>query len=200
MGTRGFVGFVAGGTEKVAYNHWDSYPSGLGLDVLGWLRDADPERTRLEAHALRVVAADSVPTAEDVAALRPWTDLGVGGQSADDWYCLLRGTQGDPGATLQAGVLVDAGQFPRDSLFCEWGYVVDLDRDVFEAYRGFQTEPHDRGRFADRPPWRDEPSFTGDVYYPVALAASWPLGALPTEEEFLAALLGPDGEGEGDGD
>lgn len=38
MGTRGFVGFVIDGQEKIGYNHFDSYPDGLGVDVLSWLR------------------------------------------------------------------------------------------------------------------------------------------------------------------
>ena len=34
MGTRGAIGFRLDGVDKVAYNHFDSYPSGLGADVL----------------------------------------------------------------------------------------------------------------------------------------------------------------------
>ena len=38
MGTRGIVGFVSGGQEKLTYNHSDSYPSGLGVAVLEWAK------------------------------------------------------------------------------------------------------------------------------------------------------------------
>ena len=47
MSTRGFIGFVIDGTEKIAYNHYDSYPSALGLNVLHWLHvepQAEPEQ------------------------------------------------------------------------------------------------------------------------------------------------------------
>ncbi len=37
MGTRGAVGFVLDEKEKITYNHFDSYPSGLGCDVLNYL-------------------------------------------------------------------------------------------------------------------------------------------------------------------
>lgn len=188
MGTRGFVGFVADGVEKIAYNHWDSYPEALGVGVLTWLSGCDLDRVRLQARALRVVAQDSEPTEEDVRRLARWTNLTVGARDEKDWYCLLRETQGRPGEILEAGVLCDAGQFPRDSLFAEWGYVVDFDASVFEAYRGLQKQPHSRGRFASRETWTyGSPTTT---YYPVALAVSWPLGDLPTEEEFLDALKG----------
>ena len=81
---------------------------------------------------------------------------------------------------LAAGVIEDAGDFPADSLFAEWGYVIDLDGDgMFEVYEGFQKSPHDKGRFAGME--RD-----GD-YYPVALRARWPLANLPDEASFLEA-------------
>lgn len=37
MGTRGAFGFRLNGQDKVMYNHFDSYPGGLGNDVVKWL-------------------------------------------------------------------------------------------------------------------------------------------------------------------
>lgn len=37
MGTRGAIGFYKDGNEKVCYNHFDSYPTGLGEDLISWL-------------------------------------------------------------------------------------------------------------------------------------------------------------------
>jgi hypothetical protein len=186
MGTRGFVGFVVDGTEKIAYNHSDSYPSGLGTDVLGWLRKAHLGAARRQAAELRAVEADSKPSPEDIERLRGYADMGVGTQQVDDWYVLLRHTQGNPAAMLDAGVIEDASQFPADSLFAEWGYVVDFDEETFEVYQGFQNAWHSKGRFAQLEP-RDR-SHSGETYYPVALIASWPLHALPTDETFIAAV------------
>jgi hypothetical protein len=186
MGTRGFITFAVDGQNKTAYNHFDSYPDGLGVEVLRFLRDASHAAVRKQAQALRVVTDKDKPTAEDVAHLQPWTDMGVGNQSTDDWYCLLRETQGDPAAMLEAGVIEDASGFPANSLFAEWGYVIDLDGDGrFEVYEGFQHSPHNRGRFA---------GMTGgsDGYAPVALRAAWPLAQLPSEAEFLSATESSD--------
>ena len=37
MSTRGIYGFHINGTDKLAYNHADSYPQQLGLNILGEL-------------------------------------------------------------------------------------------------------------------------------------------------------------------
>jgi hypothetical protein len=39
MGTRGTWGFVLDGEEKLTYNHFDSYPDCLGVEVLDALRE-----------------------------------------------------------------------------------------------------------------------------------------------------------------
>lgn len=182
MSTRGFVGFVAEGKTAIAYNHSDSYPAWLGAQMYEWLRTADLADAKAKAAALRVVAPDSDPTGEDVEALRKYYNPNVGGDSEHPtWYQLLRETQGDPAAMLDAGVIEDASKFPADSLWAEWGYVADFDAGRFEVYRGFQHSAHSEGRFAQM-------ERTDNDYYPVRLIASWPLDALPTAAEFDAAL------------
>lgn len=191
MSTRGFIGFVADGTEKIGYNHYDSYPEGLGVDVLGWLRNAlttHPEVLVKQIQALRVVDGDTEPTDQEIEQFKATYDATVGGRSErPTWYQLLRGTQGNPAAILRAGVIEDAGNFPGDSLFAEWGYVIDVDSRTFEVYRGFQDSSHTKGRFAQRPV-----ADTG--YHPVALAQSWPFDGLPTDDAFIAAFAGDDDE------
>lgn len=199
MGTRGFVTFVIDGDEKTAYNHRDSYPDGLGLSVLRWLR-TENDRTAATgaqdwlraitdaARSLRVVSPDSSPTAKDIERLRQWSwnrarhggnkDL----RDGQEWYDLLHETQGEPGLILEAGVIEDAGTFPQNSLFAEWGYVIDLDAGNFEVYEGFQRARHSKGRFAGKP--------GADGYSPVALKASWPLSELPDDSAFMAAAEG----------
>jgi hypothetical protein len=200
VGTRGFIGFVVDGTEKIAYNHWDSYPSGLGNDMLEWLLssavlDGGIEAARDSARALRVVEPDSTPSADDIERLKGFANLNVGEQTTADWYALLRETQGNPRLMLEAGVIEDAGQFPCDSLFAEWGYVVDFDAQNFEVYKGFQKAPHDKGRFAGREPYQPDHHPVVE-YWPVALVASWPLGALPDEKTFVNTVDPSADEGE----
>jgi hypothetical protein len=198
MSTRGFLGFVIDGQEKIAYNHSDSYPEHLGVNVLGWARFAatNLDKVRELAVALRVVSDNDQPTDKDIERLAQFHNPGVGDRTdRPTWYQLLRETQGSPAAVLQAGALEDASGFPADSLFAEWGYIVDLDAQTFEVYQGFQKERHDKGRFASRP-FDDKPSASGDTYYPVALTASWPLKDLPSGEDFVGAFYSAEDDDE----
>src|SRR5690242_2104256 len=108
MGTRGFITFVIDGEEKTAYNHFDSYPGGLGIDVLAWLRGVHLPHVREQVEALRVVEPDSEPSDEDIRALKRYYNGNVGGPTdRPTWYQLLRETQGHPAAMLSAGVIED---------------------------------------------------------------------------------------------
>lgn len=150
MGTRGAITFVAGGVEKTVYNHFDSYPTGLGVTVLDWLRSPswDLATVRAQVEALRLVDDSDEPTPEEREQFAHLADPGV--STGRDWYSLLRETQGEPAAILEAGVAGDATGFPLDSLFCEWAYVIDLDQETFEVYEGFQRSGPVAGRWADR--------------------------------------------------
>ena len=181
MSTRGLWGFAVGGEVKVTYNHSDSYPSGLGDEVLKFAHGITPE-VRERAGGLHMVNQDGKPTPEEIKRLAWYANRRVGSQQIEDWYVLLRETQGDPVATLDAGVMIESRAFAADSLFCEWGYVIDLDENRFEVYRGFQHAPHTEGRFA-----ADE-RHDGE-YWPIRLVASYPLDAL-TEELDEGALSG----------
>jgi hypothetical protein len=204
MGTRGVTGFIIGEQEKISYNHFDSYPDGLGLATLRFLNrffEGDTiEGLREKAEAIELVSNDKPPTPEQVGELSKYSDLKVSERSEQDWYCLLRHTQGEWQAILDAGYIEDAHHFPEDSLFCEWGYIINVDERTLECYRGFQTEKHDKGRFAGR---NDNPYTSGNVagrpttYYEIALVETFPLDDLPNEVEFVELLEGSVSDGEG---
>ena len=80
---------------------------------------------------------------------------GVAAKSGDEWYSALRHLQGDLRAYLTLGVAPTVEMdWAKNSLFCEWGYLVNFDERTLEVYRGFQTRKHSNGRFAD---FDDEP-------------------------------------------
>lgn len=199
MGTSGFMGIVVDGKQKIGYAHWDAYPAALGCDTLDALRTLlaeDRKGARKRAQALKVVTQDTPPTPDEQRALARFADQGVSTKALDEWYVLLRRTQGDLGAVLDAGYVEDASQAPYDSLYSEWGYLVDFDAKVFEVYKGFQTRPHAQGRFATGS-GPDRLKVLGRNYYPCALIGAWAFDALPTNAAFVAQT-DPEEEDEND--
>lgn len=192
MGTRGSTSFVIDGTTKTGYQQFDSYPSGVGDTVLTFIRKVMDEgrldEVKEQVRALRVVDDTVKPSAADIKRLKEFHDDRVSTGSEEEWYSLLRNTQGDPEAILRAGVIEDASEFPeKNSLFCEYSYVLDFDAEVFEVHRGFQQHPHNKGRFSHQNASDDwEPSYAGETrYYSVALAASYKFDNLPPSHETL---------------
>lgn len=177
MGTRGALCLVVNDQEKTIYNHFDSYPAGLGRTVLEWLRKELEHEWALaeKVRSLRPVP-NTDPTANDLTRLWEFHDAQV--STGTDWYSVLRRTQGDPAAILKAGLYEPADDFPLDSLFCEWAYVVDVTERQFEVYKGFQKNP---SRVAGR--WAELPGLNG--YAPVTLVDGWSFDGLPDDDEFL---------------
>lgn len=190
MGTRGFTGFRIGGVNKIAYQQFDSYPDGVGAEVVTQLRSmiqaVGVDGIRKLATDLK--KAEGKPTEEQIIALQKagYVDLQVSTQKTDDWYCLLRKTQGSPYDILQAGIFEDSEYFAADSLFCEHGYLINLDDEKLEYFVGFQKAAHTQGRFCNMV--KPSENRIADDYHPVALKLEIPFADIVRE--------GGKGEGE----
>lgn len=181
MGTRGIMAFAIDNVIKVTYNQYDSYPDGLGLGMLNFCRRLHKDNDLFNEYAekarrLRTVSDDATPTPGDFERYGHLRDSGV--STGSDWYALLRHTQGNPALALDAGVHQDSRPFAADSLFCEWGYVLDFDVRTLEVYEGFQHSRHDQGRFAHLQ--------SRDTYYPIRLVKTYSLDDLPDDATFLS--------------
>ena len=142
MGTRGAYGFHKGGRDKITYNHFDSYPTGLGADVAAFVcQHTDEELNEIFDRIILVKSGDA-PSKEQIKECFRFYRPGVSMNTPEEWYSLLRATQGDLEAHARGlRYMIDNADFLRDSLFCEWGYVINLDKGVLEVYRGFQKAP-----------------------------------------------------------
>lgn len=188
MGTRGLFGMYSKGKTKANYNHYDSYPSGLGVDLLTELKTAlkkqsiDKLRQRFNDIVL-VKESEGKPSQELINKYEKYGNPGVGGLSTnteiESWYQLLRNVQGtlEPYFNNDVQHMIDGQDFIIDSLFCEYAYIINLDEELFEVYEGFQKSLHTQGRYA-----KDEPK---EGYYPCKLIISYSFNNLPSNKKFI---------------
>lgn len=116
--TRGVFGIRKNGTDKLNYSNSDSFPWSLGKDVLLFIsRHTIEELNRYYDNAVTEETENDVTTEID-----DWT--------LNDIFCMDT---------------VDG--FIQNSLFCEYGYIINLDDSVLEVWKGFQKEPDDNNRY-----------------------------------------------------
>lgn len=168
MSTRGIVGFRIDGTDRLTYNHYDSYPEGLGEDTVAEIR------VMLKTHGLD----EMKNMARRAKFVEKSTSLTVEEAKKFQNVCQNH-IRGSIRASLELGVMSDDKEFILDSLMCEWVYVLNFDDNLFEVYQGFQDSPHSHGRYAalynDNSKKFDEPQ-----YYPCALIATFRLDEIPS--------------------
>lgn len=111
----------------------------------------------------------------------------------DVWSDILKMVADSPDGLM----LQDDYMFAADSLFCEWAYVIDFDKNTFEIYQGFNNKPLDSSeRFSGLYCKTNDKRDSDDKYHPVKLVAAFSLSELPDTEEFLLECETPDEEGD----
>lgn len=65
--------------------------------------------------------------------------------------------------------MIDSGDFILDSLFCEYGYIINLDKNVLEFWIGYQKKVDKDNRYGTK---------ETDGYYPCKLLAQFSLNKL----------------------
>jgi hypothetical protein len=182
MGTRGLYGFRKNGIDKTTYNHWDSYPECLGNAMARFCKETSVNEMHEIFDRLVLVKENSTPTENQITECVAYYDGNVSSQAVDDWYCLLRNAQGDPNAYKNGlRYMIDNTSFIKDSLFCEFAYIINLETECLEFYRGFQKEPCESNRYG-----------TGkiDGYHPCKMVAYYPLDTDKTVEDIVADMIG----------
>lgn len=142
MSTRGAVGFQIDGIIKATYNHSDSYPKELGVEVADFLNQLstnDIKTFKEKIKKLRWVYADDLPSPSDINTYGHFADRDVDVCEPTDWYGLLRETQGVNSLALifsdALDVLIDSSDFLETSRDCEWGYILNFDECTLDVYK-----------------------------------------------------------------
>lgn len=148
MGTRGAYGFIFKGEEKITYNHFDSYPDGLGNDICDFVKENFNNLESIFNKLELIESEDDEPNEEQK---KHCVNLGLyrNVSTGKDWYAYLRNAQGDLSAyTRGLKYMIDSHSFMKESLWCEWAYIINLDTYHLEVYEGFNKNSDADGRYA----------------------------------------------------
>ena len=190
MGTRNLTIVVHENKYKLAqYCQWDGYPSGQGAEILEFLLNT-LNRTKFLDNL------DKCPNVTDEIITKYYEDLGADDSGyvdmslADRFKELHPSLSRDTGAEVLSFIqhnpvdIYNNLKFAADSLFCEYAYLIDFDKDILEVYFGGNEESltnEDRFKFLDK---------NTSQYHPIKLACWWPLNNLPTTKDFVETLEG----------
>lgn len=153
--TQGVAGFVLDGEPKLHRMAYDAYPLREGVDLLVWAREVQAiDGWRLVEQYVSQI--EVIPHSEGPATFT---------------------------AAYSAMEFWDGREFLRDSYLCEWGYVLDLDKERFDVYRGNQIDDHDEAFEKSDATYVD-----GALWYPCKRVASWYFEALPTKDRFQSTM------------
>lgn len=199
MGTRNITAVVLDGKYRVAqYGQWDGDPSGQGETVATFIQSADIEKFKKAVSECKFLESQA-----ELDAFR-------GGLNDDDLRKkhpqFTRNTAAEILQLIQDGerVLQNEIEFCKDSLFCEWAYVVNLDTQKVEVYKGFNKTPLKEGdRFyfpePDRPYIEKVEGKIGaksNEYYPVKLYREIPFKTAIKDMEKITEDLNKEAEAE----
>jgi hypothetical protein len=195
MGTRNLTMVIREGKPVVAqYGQWDGYPGGQGSTILKFLREADLDLFKEKLNKVHFMTEEESKEMDEFMKSIGSTDGWMNDEQAAKYHAKYPFLSRDHGGEIlpmiygyegESIMLTDSSTFAADSLFCEWAYVVDLDKGTFEIYSGFRTQPLAEGERFKSLEEKVEPKKSGDTYYPVGLVKSYTLAELPTEDQFL---------------
>ena len=192
MGTRSAVIMIEKKEAKGYYNQYDGYPDGLGEEVIEELIAIDKVKDgwktfKKNVAKVKLVDEDKKPAKTVQEKYKKFFNNNVSTGSPEEWYALLRELQGAkyiPAImTGEVEHMCDGTEFVKFSLFCEYAYVIDLDRMVMEFYKGFQTKSQKGNRFGTKKAEGE------DTYFPCAKIGEIALEGISKDELAIKTMM-----------
>ena len=202
MGTRNLTMVISNGETKVAqYGQWDGYPEGQGATALNFLINNDMVEFKHKLNSVKFINESKQKEIDkfvkSIGSDNGWMTGEQANQYRDKYPLLSRDNGADilemiMESTEDVNWVTDSSEFAGDSLFCEWVYLIDLDKNTFEVYKGFNETPltiEDRFYYltpeADKENQRRKDYGSDSKYYPIRMIKSYNLNDLPLEAEFI---------------
>ena len=172
MGTRNLTMVVKDGKYKVAqYGQWDGYLECSGVRILQFLKKVDMKKFSEYVDNVKFLTEEEVNALNKTEWQRenPYLSRDCGCDILD----YVMSEEGNIGLT-------DESEFAKESLSCEYAYLIDLDTNELEIYKGFnKSKENESPRFVAK-------EVDNYGYCGVSVLGKFDINKLPTEKEFLA--------------
>ena len=198
MGTRHLTMVIKNGETKVAqYGQWDGYLEGQGANILHFLKKTNLDYFKEKLNDVSFYTEKQMEENWEDFAISQKIDPKAPFVDSDimyEFYKIYPTLNRDMGSDILNFIIDNKGKvmlrddssFAKDSLFCEFCYVIDFDKNAFEVYEGFNKDIlNESERFAKLQNAKDE-------YKPVKHFISFSLDNLPSEEDFVNSKLDKD--------
>lgn len=197
MGTRNLTMIQKNNKLVVAqYGQWDGYPSCQGAIVLGFAKKISNKLNRIKFEkqlkkCVNITEKERRKLYESVLGPSYSNDGWITVEQSNKLKNALPTLHRDTGADVldiifhskdEKIYLEDSSSFAGDSLFCEWAYLINLDTNQPEVYRGFNKEPLEKSERFYSMGW------SNDKYYPIKLLHTYDISNLPEEKDFVKQL------------
>jgi hypothetical protein len=203
MGTRHLIAVQYKKQYKIAqYGQWDGYLEGQGASILNFLtNDFDKNQFISNLEKCRYITDKEYTSRWKEFGIDLTANTFVNMDISNKFYAKFPELNRDIGSDIlqmvqeaDGGlVLKDSINFAYDGLYCEYGYVIDLDKNTFEVYSAFNNKckMNKNERF-----YQSEPTkYNSCEYYPIRLVELYDLSNLPDDKEFFRRcnkILGQD--------
>lgn len=181
-------------TKIAQYGQWDGYPEGNGVRILDFVRSKPRmQKLREKLKNVRFATKKDEKKVDDYLNSIGCKDGWMTQIQAEKYHKAFPYLSRNIGAgilelvsesTDKEIILVNSTDFAGDSLFCEWAYVIDLDKNVLEVYSGFNKTPLEGNeRFS-----KIKKSKDSSEYAQIRFLKEYDLNKLPTKRIFIGEL------------
>lgn len=195
MGTRGLFGLRKNNKDKTTYNHYDSYPSYLGEIMVEFIKNNSLKKMN-ELYDKLIMIDEEFKTSQftkeqkekykefmkkqdffshTLDELNTCKDISM--------YCFLYEFQGKLekyNEYPEIDLMIEYSDFIKNSLFCEWAYIINLDTNKLEIWKGGQKKPQKNNRYGTKK-W--------ESYYPCKLIKEIKIEDIKSKKFLLEKVL-----------
>lgn len=168
MGTRSAVGWKTDGEWFSIYNQFDGYPNGKGKELLDFLKSVK------DISFLRRRLKECKKVWLDIGGITEWKWVDEKDKDRDWDRNNSIGYIKDVYDGKTDEIVVCTPNFLRDSISCEYGYIIDFD-DGYLLYLNGEEKDRDKSPFPEE--WYNDPMLSHDKIprYPIGLVEKYPL-------------------------